>query len=146
MCPCDVDNGFLRRRQSGSTADRAMTATESRRNLSRPSTRGPTLPGRHRPPVKTANCSFSFATLMTISVSEKFRYLRVALGHHTSSKYPCTLPFAFRSTDRDDQIVDVHEKTTMIEIPILCVPSCLPGATQLAASVCSTAGCQIQRA
>jgi len=144
MCPCDVDNGFLRRRQSSSTADRAMTATESRRNLSRPSTRGPTLPGRHRPPVKTANCSFSFATLMTISVSEKFRYLRVALGHHTSSKYPCTLPFAFRSTDRDDQIVDVHEKTTMIEVlDSVYPPAGSLGNTVGTDGVCSTAGCQI---
>jgi hypothetical protein len=28
-----------------------------------------------------------------------------------------TLPFAFRSTDWDDQIFDVHKKTTMIEVP-----------------------------
>ena len=33
-----------------------------------------------------------------------------------------TLPFAFRSTEWDDVIVDVHEKTTTIEVRILCTP------------------------
>jgi hypothetical protein len=33
-----------------------------------------------------------------------------------------TLPFAFRSTDWDDLIVDVHKKTTTIEVRILCTP------------------------
>jgi hypothetical protein len=46
-----------------------------------------------------------------------------------------TLPFAFRSTDRDDLIVDVHEKTTTVEIRILCNPRLNPWATQLAATV-----------
>jgi hypothetical protein len=46
----------------------------------------------------------------------------VALVHHRSAKYPSaqfceTLPFAFRSTEWDDVIVDVHEKTTTIEVP-----------------------------
>src|SRR6516165_2576975 len=117
-----------------------------RRPRSRPAARLVQLyQGRHRPPVKTANWSFSFAALMTISLSEKFRYLPVVLGHHRSSKYPCTLPFAFRSTDRDDQIVDVHEKTTMIEVldPVY-PPAGSLGNTVGTDGVCSTAGCQIQ--
>jgi hypothetical protein len=32
------------------------------------------------------------------------------------------LPFAFRSTEWDDVIVDVREKTTTIEVRILCTP------------------------
>ena len=47
-----------------------------------------------------------------------------------------TLPFAFRSTDWDDLIVDVHEKTTTIEVRILCTPPAESlGNTQLAATV-----------
>jgi len=41
----------------------------------------------------------------------------------------------FRSTDRDDLIVDVHEKTTTIEVRILCTSRLNPWATQLAATV-----------
>src|SRR5262245_57052375 len=39
-----------------------------------------------------------------------------------------TLPLAFRSTDRDGRIVDVHEKTTMIEVPDpVYPPGWIPG-------------------
>ena len=65
------------------------------------------------------------------------------------SKYPSaqfceTLPFASRSTDLDDQIVDVHEKTTMIEVRILCIPRLDPSDNTVGTyGVCSTVGCQI---
>jgi hypothetical protein len=54
-----------------------------------------------------------------------------------------TLPFAFRSTDRDDLIVDVHEKTTTVEVRILCNPPVKSlGNTVGSHGVCSAAGCQ----
>jgi hypothetical protein len=47
-----------------------------------------------------------------------------------------TLPLAFRITEWDDLIVDVHEKTTTIEVRILCTPPAESlGNTQLAATV-----------
>jgi hypothetical protein len=61
-----------------------MTATESRSNLPRPSSRGPTVPCRHRPTSKTANCSLSFATLMTIPASERFRHVPIPLSKVTT--------------------------------------------------------------
>jgi hypothetical protein len=39
-----------------------------------------------------------------------------------SAQFCETLPFAFRSTEWDDVIVDVREKTTTIEVRILCTP------------------------
>ena len=67
--------------------------------------------------------------------------MEVALGssqiHQNIRRHSETLPFAFRSTDWDDQIFDVHKKTTMIEVPGGCVPPRLdPWATQLAATRC----------
>jgi hypothetical protein len=53
-----------------------MRRPRSRSNLSRPS--APVVQPYQAViarPVRTANCSFSFATLMTISLSEKFRYI-----------------------------------------------------------------------
>jgi hypothetical protein len=46
-----------------------------------------------------------------------------------------TLAFAFRSTERDDLIVDVHEKTTTIGSGFCVTPRLNPWAAQLAATV-----------
>jgi hypothetical protein len=51
------------------------------------------------------------------------RALAIASFRHQSIRAILrTLPLAFRSTKWDDLIVDVHEKTTTIEVLILCTP------------------------
>jgi hypothetical protein len=76
----------------------------------------------------------------------RLKLRRVALVHHSFIKISVHFAFAFRSTDRDDQIVDVHEKTTMIEVlDSVYPPAGSLGNTVGADGVCSTAGCQIER-
>ena len=64
-----------------------MTATEAQPK--RPD--GPTIPGRHRSPIQTANYAFSFGTLVTISISGKFLHLRherPEVNHIVHAKWP----------------------------------------------------------
>src|SRR4030095_7357899 len=115
--------------RSSRTSSPLNNAPHPKSSRSRPSTPpGPTLPDRHRPPVKTANCCLVSRRSRLFHYREKFRYLRVALVHHTSPKRRSTLLFAFRSTERDDRIVDVHKQTTMIDVPdAVYPPACIPG-------------------